>query len=445
MITKEAALSCIAALCISASVGFMNGLGMSVVYITSHLRSYDSTVTVFQVDLVLLSYFMVNTFAFVLSVWLVDEVGPKLTNLIGVLVMTLSFVLACFMTNVWVFVVVFGMLLGLGGGISSMTGINVALRHFTTNRGKALGFCGSGNGLGTVVFGLLFTYIVNPHNSQPDVEGHEGAQTVYYFNADISTRVPLALLATGFAVLCLGVTGSLLMRVKELPTIQLTIINEEEMLSYKGDDEEPITTVGQALRQPKFWKMYGALFCGQSLCLWVMVSYKSFGSLYINDDHFLSYVGATGAMLNIAARVLFPFLLDYFSFYSVNMGALALEVLLAFSIYSSVHSELAYMTVVVTAFFVQGSQFFPFSLLCLIEYGPVLGPKVFSYLASAAFIAGAMPGIYYWLIVKNLGYYHSFLIQGLQSLVGVLLTYSLSQEAMKHQGEVSSKQCLLKA
>jgi hypothetical protein len=230
------------------------------------------------------------------------------------------------------------------------------------------------------------------------------------------------------------------MRIKELPPVLLTDSNEEEILSHKGVDEEPITTVDQALRQPKFWKMFGALYCGQSLCLWVIISYKSFGSLYINDDHFLSYIGATGAMLNIVARVLFPFLLDYFSFYSVNMGALALEVLLALSIYSSVHSELAYMTVVGTAFFIQGSQFFPFSLLCLSEYGPVLGPKVFSYLASSSMIANAMPGIYYWLTVKNFGYLTSFLIQGLQSLVGLLLTYSLSQEANKPLREVSSKQ-----
>jgi MFS family permease len=440
MLTKEAVLSCIASVCITASYAFISGFGMSVIYITSHFRSYDSAVSVNQVDFVMLSFFMVNAVSFVLSVWFVDQVGAKLTNLIGVLVMTLSFGFACFTTNVWLFVTVFGVLMGIGGGISCMTGTNVALRHFTANRGKALGVCGSGIGLGSILYGLLFTYTVNPLNSQPDVEVHEGAQTVYYFNSDISRRVPLAFMACGILCLLLGVSGSLLMRIKELPSVQLAANNEEEMLSHKGDDQELLTTVGQALRQPRFWKMFGAMYCGQSFCSWVMVSYKSFGSLYINDDHFLSYIGSTGAILNVVARVLFPFLLDYFSFYTVNMGALALQVLLACSIYSSVHSELAYMAVVMAVFFIQGSQFFPFSLLCLNEYGLVLGPKVFSYLASASLTAGAMPGIYYWLTVKHFGYLTSFLIQGLHSLVGLLLCYSLSQPAKTFASEVSSQQ-----
>jgi hypothetical protein len=222
--------------------------------------------------------------------------------------------------------------------------------------------------------------------------------------------------------------------------VQLTDNNEEEMLSHKSDDEEPLTTVSQALKQTKFWKMFGALYCGMSFCVWVMTSYKSFASLYIEDDHFLSYAGAAGAILNGVARLLFPVLLDYFSFITVNMFALGLEALLSIAICISVHSKIAYITVVSTVFFIQGSQFFPFSLLCLAEYGPVLGPKVFSYVAFGGMLAYAMPGIYYWLVVRNFGYFTSYYIQGLQCLVGLQLTYSLKSASKRSLREVSSKQ-----
>jgi MFS family permease len=439
MLTKDAVLSCIAAFCITASCSFLNCWGTIVMYITSFFWSYDASVTVNQVDFILITTNVLTVFSFVISNWLVDKVGPRLTNLIGLLIVMLGFVLSALITDVWYFVFVVGIIWGFGG-ISYMTGTNVALRHFTTNRGKALGICASGLGFGTVFFGLLFTYIVNPTNTQPEIQATERAQTVYYFSPEISRRVPLALLVCALAVFLLGLAGSLLMRIKEQPPVHLTENNEEEMLSHKGDDETIVTTVGQALRQIKFWKLVGALYCGQSICVWVAVSYKSFGSLYIEDDHFLSYAGAAGFIMNGVARLFFPFLLDHFNFLSLNMYSLGLEAVLAFSIYFSVHSKLAYVTVVSAVFFIQGTQFLPFSLLCLTEYGPVLGPKVFSYVASGTLIANGMPGIYYWLVVRNFGYFTSFIIQGLQSLVGVMLTYSLRKSARKSLSEVSSKQ-----
>jgi MFS family permease len=437
MLTREAVLSCIAAFCITMSCGFMNSWGVGVTYITSHLRSYDGSVTVNKVNFVLALYSVLNGLGLVVSVWLVSKVGPQRTNFIGTGSVVLGLCLTAVLTGVWSFVVVFGVLAGLGTGISVMTGTNVAVLHFTQNRGKAVGFCASGIAFGSVVFGLLFTYIVNPHNSLPDIQSQEGAQTVYYFGPDVSNRVPIAILASALVVLCLGVTGSLLMRVKEVPAVQFTDSNEEDMLSHKGEDEEPLT-LSQALRQPKFWKTFGVLYCSMSMCVWVFTSYKSFGSLYIHDDHFLSYVGATGAVLNGVGRLVFPFLLDYVNFSTLNKCALGLEVVLAFSISYAVQSKLAYITVVSAVFVIQSALYFPLSLFCLQEYGPALGPKVFSYVAQGSTIACAMPGVYYWLVVRHFGYYMSFFIQGLQVLFGLLL--AVSSTATKPLKEVSSKQ-----
>jgi hypothetical protein len=277
-----------------------------------------------------------------------------------------------------------------------------------------------------------------PYNVLPDIQSQEGAQIIYYFRPDISGRVPLAFLASAVVVLSLGITGSLLMRVNSSPAVTFTDSREIQTSSSQPSDEEPLNTVGQAIRQAKFWKMLGALYCAQSFCFWIMMSYKNFGSLNIDNDHFLSYIGATGAVLNGVARVLFPVLLDYFSFYTVNMCLLVCEAFLAFSIYFAVHSDLAYLAVVSAGFFFQGSQFFPFSMLCLNEYGPVLGPKVFSYVASGSIIANAMPGIYYWLVVKNYGYFTSYFIQGIHSLVGLLVTYSLKRSSKQSLSQAKS-------
>lgn len=421
--------------------GFMNSWGVSSIYIASYLRIHDSTATIQQVDFVLTLSSIAYGCGLVISVWLVDLVGPQLTNLFGTVSMSLGFVISAFVTQTSLFVLIFGLLVGFGFGISFLTGNNVAIQHFRYNRGKVLGFCVSGNGFATVLFGLIFTYIVNPNNYTSDIESIEGSQVEYYFNAEISSRTPTALLATGGIIFFLGCLGSLLIQVRTAPTTLLTDEEESEILSqYSGESELNLTTVGQVIKTALFWKMFAALYCGMSFCMWVFCSYKNFGSIYIESDHFLSFVGVVGSLLNGVSRGLFPFLLDYISFYTVNKSALVFEACLAFTIFYSVQNRLTYMLVVASTFFIQGSQFFPFSLICIHEYGPILGPKVFSYLAWGGIIASAIPGIYYWMTVKTFGYYGSFLIQGIQVLLGLALTFSLNSSSKENGNEVDLKE-----
>jgi MFS family permease len=419
MLTKDAALSCIAAFLILLSTGYEFAWGANVMYIASYLKSHDSTVTVNEVQSVLTIISVCYTLGLVISDWLVDRIGPKLTNLIGTLTTCYGFWIAAFVTEAWLFMPVFGVLNGLGAGISFMTGTNVVMMHFTKNRGKALGFCACGYGLSTLVFGLLFTFIVNPDDLRADIEVLEGTQKVYFFSSDVSSRTPYALVAAGVVVLFLGATGSLLMCVKEEKLLQCT------------ENQQRIGTVGEALKQALFWKMFGILYCGMSFSMWVFCSFKSFGSLYIKDDHLLSYIGAAGSIMNTMSRVLFPVLLDYFSFIAVNKWSLAIEAVLAFTIFYSVQSKLAYTVVLSLIFIIQASQFLPLTLLCRDEYGPVLGPKVFSYVAFGSMLACSSPVLYYCFIVKHFGYHTSFIIQGLQALVGLLLTFSLKPSSNK--------------
>jgi MFS family permease len=422
---------------------FMNSWGVSAMYIASYLHSHDSSVTVNQVDFLVTLTSLAYGVGLIVSVYLVDCIGPRLTAFIGTLLMTTGFCALAWITHAWTFVLVFGLFIGLGFGLNFLTGNNVAMRHFTYNRGKVLGFCVSGNGFGSILFGLTFTFIVNPQNSSPNIRRTEGSQVVYYFDSDISSRTPYALIASGLIILVIGTAGALLLRVRTPPPITLTDNDESEILSQGSDDSDHLSmTVGEVMRTGKFWKMLVALYCGMAFPMWVFTSFKSFGSLYIDSDHYLTFIGAVGSVMNGVARALFPFLLDYISFFTVNKCSLVIEAGLAFSIFYAVQNPTTYLVVVTSTFFMQGSQFFPFSLLCIHEYGPILGPRVFSYLAWGSTIANAMPGIYYWLVVKNAGFLVSFIGQGLQVLLGLCLTISLSAAAKKKQdfSEINSKQ-----
>lgn len=110
MLTKDAVLSCIAGFCITASCSFLNCWGTIVMYITSYFWSYDASVKVDQVDFILITTNVLTGFSFVLSNWLVDKFGPRLTNLIGLLIVMLGFVLSALITDVWYFVFVVGII-----------------------------------------------------------------------------------------------------------------------------------------------------------------------------------------------------------------------------------------------------------------------------------------------------------------------------------------------
>jgi MFS family permease len=259
MLSRDGALSCIAAFLILLSTGFEIAWGANVMCIASYLKSHGSTVSVNEVQSVLTIISVCYTLGLVLSDWLVDRIGPKLTNLICTLTTTYGFWIAAFVTDAWLFMLVLGVLNGFGAGISAITGTNVVMLHFTKNQGKALGFCACGYGLSTLVFGLLFAFIVNPNDLQPEIEVLEGTQMVYFFSSDISSRTPYALVAAGVVVLILGVTGSLLMCVKE------------EMLLQSAEElQQTISTVGQAISRLRSGRCSGfstvesASACGSS-------------------------------------------------------------------------------------------------------------------------------------------------------------------------------------
>lgn len=75
----------------------------------------------------------------------------------------------------------------------------------------------------------------------------------------------------------------------------------------------------------------------------MMNSFKMFGSHYINDDKFLTFIGSFGALFNGCLRIVWSALLDYYPFRNVFSGLIAIQILVILTISWSVNNKWTYL------------------------------------------------------------------------------------------------------
>jgi MFS family permease len=415
MISRAALSTGVASFFITLSCASFNSWGLVALYISSHFHSIDPDVTLYTTSLAYSIGLIFFGASQSLCPYACERIGVKLTCFIGAVLLGTGYLLCSFVSDVRLFIVCFAFFVGSGSGLSFLTGSNVLGRHFKQHRGKAIGLAATGYGLGSLINGLLYAFVCNPYNESPTVE-IEGSQ-IRYFSEAVGQNVPTAFRIVALMWFCSISLGAVLITPPALPSPD----EEEEILSVKEEDEESVWT---ALKTVKFWKMYALLQTGMFSCIWINLTFKNFGSLYIKDDHLLAYIGSASAAMNSVSRLIFPFIIDYLDFFSVNMCVLCVLALANFSIYFAVANSVTYAACVCTTLFCMGAQFFPFSILCMRVYGTTKGPKVFSFLLWAAVSCGMISTPYYTL-VEYLGYGWTYWIQGILCISALSISYSM--------------------
>ena len=82
----------------------------------------------------------------------------------------------------------------------------------------------------------------------------------------------------------------------------------------------------KVLKSRKFLTIYFMAFCHLFYGYFYSNIYKIFGKDTINDDQFLTFVGAFAGLSNGFFKVVWASLLDYYSFRKIYGGLIALEI-----------------------------------------------------------------------------------------------------------------------
>lgn len=137
---------------------------------------------------------------------------------------------------------------------------------------------------------------------------------------------------------------------KEAP-LKVTAINEQLLTEDKEQLAIRELPSLEIIKSSKFRIMFTIGVCHLFYGYFFTNVYKDFGKNYINNDEFLTMVGATSSLFNGFFKFIWGTLLDYYPFRKVYGGLITLEcaliVLISFSVYNKwtfmVVSWLTYM------------------------------------------------------------------------------------------------------
>lgn len=275
-------------------------------------------------------------------------------------------------SRLMLFTTTFAISFGVSNGLGYTVPLKICWDLFPTKKGMVTGVIICGFGVGSFVFGIVSTVLINPANQKAELVGQDQVYGPQVANNSMNALRTLALCWAG-----LGSIALLLIKVKEdEPT-------ESETNQNKSDDQD--LQVTELLTDKRYWLLYFMNFCTVFYGYMLIGSYKVFGGLYINDDMFLTFVGSIGCVCG-SLRFLWSVLLDLNFTYQQVYGTLcALQLVCASLIFYAASNGYRYLFLILMAvsMFCEGGHFVLLPSHCAQLFGSSKrGVQAFSMLFS---------------------------------------------------------------
>lgn len=115
--------------------------------------------------------FLVQYCFMTIGVKLGDKFGPRISTLIGISFMYISYIIMIFSTNYYLVLVAMGVF-GLGDGLANLSVIKNCWKYFPQNKALVNGIIIGGLGLSSAILTPIADYfIINPKGKEPDKDG----------------------------------------------------------------------------------------------------------------------------------------------------------------------------------------------------------------------------------------------------------------------------------
>ena len=350
-----------------------------------------------------------HAISMILGGWMSHKLGARLTALIGCTVFTASVLLTAAVINLsfWAVVVTYGIMFGIGIGITYMAPLAAAIQWFPERRGLAIGLVLSGLGLSSFIIIPIQTGFINPNNLTPNFRPDSRVDFTYFTQSQVLERIPFVFLLLGGMYLIIQTIGILLIvepvhvthimdsdfspfkkfwliikphysecccihvNPKDEDEIELKEITEENSKQEESAKEQSNEILPFALLQR--WDFYAIWFAFAAIgeaVVYLAAIYKIFGQGFILNDHTLAIVGSIGALSNSVGRILWGILADVLPCKLVLIIIFGGEASLMYTFYStSVVGLPLYFTWTALLFFFAGGAFVVFPACTANWYG----------------------------------------------------------------------------
>lgn len=352
------------------------------VYAVSYFRLQGDSVTLQDAVILLPIQIVTSTFTLYVGAHLLTRLGTRLTVLLGNSIVILATFCGSFCTRFWTFCIVYAAGFGLGDGISYMTPLVMGWSYYPAHKGRVTGLILLFFALGTTVFGFVSTAIINPDNRKADIEARDGKTIDHYYPEEIADGFPAMMRWLSLCYLCLSLLAVFL-----LVPVRTARVSDE---GKEPIDSVTLPSVQTGLRHPLFWLLFTmALFSSSTRYLgyglYLASVYKAYGEEQINDDEFLTTVGAVSFLMNGLFRFILAQTMDLTSFKAVYSGVLVVQVrpkqlIVSVSLPFVSHSKPLFFLWVCISMACEGGHFSLFPAVTAKLFGKAKGGTVYSLL-----------------------------------------------------------------
>jgi hypothetical protein len=198
-----------------------------------------------------------------------------------------------FLTNAELFSWVYGLSIGSLSSCSFLPSLWIIWNEIPEQKSLTSGILLSGYSFGAVPFSLMFTFIVNPHNTKAETTSdHEKL-----FTKEVAERVPMTIRWVTLGFLITVYLGLFMLPRRRKVTTEEN--RETDSMSFK-----------EIIRNKRFWFLFILMYLSMCCQGYAHFYYKVIAIQYINDDFYSAYVGTSAFVLAGIGRSVFGYLFN---------------------------------------------------------------------------------------------------------------------------------------
>lgn len=266
-------------------------------------------------------------------------------------------------------------------GICNGSGFTIPLKIcwdlFPNNKGMVTGVISCGFGVGSFLFGIVSTMLINPENQQMETIGSEQV-----YGSTVADRIIPAMRVLAVCWALMTVIALLLIKINHPDQAEISAgDNNSDNIAI----EEPELSLLDLIKDKRFWLLYFMNFCSIFYGYTLIGSYKVFGAIYIRDDLFLTYVGSIGCIFG-SLRFFWSLMLDLGFTYQQVYGTLCfVQLICASQLFQTAQqgNKYGFLRLMAISMFCEGGHFVLLPSHCAQVFGSSKrGVKAFSLLFS---------------------------------------------------------------
>ncbi|XP_023228151.1 uncharacterized protein LOC111628560 [Centruroides sculpturatus] len=357
-------------------------------------------------------------------------IGARWTCLIGSVIFSGSVALTVFSIDKSFIAVVFtyGLSSSFGLGIAYIAPLALGMKWFPNRKGLVNGIVVSGFGLGALIFNQVQTTYLNPKNLVPDKNG-------YFEDDEILDRVPTVFLLLGGIYFILQIIGVILLFSPQLEWNEsysnlLKSGNQETDNDDSSKEDLQLPAIDRSLKPSeiilkKEFYMLALTFALIIQCVqFINTMYKAYGQTFIDDDHFLSWVGSLASIFNSLGRIVWGQIQDKTSYRSCMLclsGALSSLML---SLIATSYDGKAMFTIwILGIFFTFSGLFVLLPTVTAQLFGPKYAGTNYGLLFIAQAISSILGAFVIQILLSSLHWFGTFMLLATFAFSVGIITY----------------------